>query len=132
MCIWRHKLCNAKTGVGPTFTWSNEPWYSLLSFILLSTTLFHWENQLDMSKFLYTVVRFGEKCPYLPKKFSNLSDMLFDQKSPDLLVLVFNEGDKQTTKGRTLQHIDWIGLWADSMKKYTLKNAKTQVMLIIW
>ena len=24
MCIWRHKLCNAKTGVGPTFTWSNE------------------------------------------------------------------------------------------------------------
>ena len=26
MCIWRHKLCNAKTGVGPTFTWSNEPW----------------------------------------------------------------------------------------------------------
>ena len=29
MCIWRHKLCNSKTGVGPTFTWSNEPWYSL-------------------------------------------------------------------------------------------------------
>ena len=27
MCIWRHKLCNSKTGVGPTFTWSNEPWY---------------------------------------------------------------------------------------------------------
>ena len=27
MCIWRHKLCNAKTVVGPTFTWSNEPWY---------------------------------------------------------------------------------------------------------
>ena len=27
MYIWRHKLCNAKTGVGPTFTWSNEPWY---------------------------------------------------------------------------------------------------------
>ena len=26
-CIWRHKLWNAKTGVGPTFTWSNEPWY---------------------------------------------------------------------------------------------------------
>ena len=26
MCIWRHKLCNAKTAVGPTFTWSNEPW----------------------------------------------------------------------------------------------------------
>ena len=26
MCIWRHKLCNSKTGVGPTFTWSNEPW----------------------------------------------------------------------------------------------------------
>ena len=26
MCIWRHKLCNAKTGVGPTFTFSNEPW----------------------------------------------------------------------------------------------------------
>ena len=25
MCIWRHKLCNSKTGVGPTFTWSNEP-----------------------------------------------------------------------------------------------------------
>ena len=24
MCIWRHKLYNAKTGVGPTFTWSNE------------------------------------------------------------------------------------------------------------
>ena len=27
ICIWRHKLCNSKTGVGPTFTWSNEPWY---------------------------------------------------------------------------------------------------------
>ena len=27
MCIWRHKLWNDKTGVGPTFTWSNEPWY---------------------------------------------------------------------------------------------------------
>ena len=27
MCIWRHKLCNSKTGVDPTFTWSNEPWY---------------------------------------------------------------------------------------------------------
>ena len=26
MFIWRHKLCNSKTGVGPTFTWSNEPW----------------------------------------------------------------------------------------------------------
>ena len=25
MCIWRQKLCNVKTGVGPTFTWSNEP-----------------------------------------------------------------------------------------------------------
>ena len=25
MCIWRHKLCNSKTGVCPTFTWSNEP-----------------------------------------------------------------------------------------------------------
>ena len=24
MCIWCHKLCNAKTGDGPTFTWSNE------------------------------------------------------------------------------------------------------------
>ena len=24
MCIWRNKLCNAKTGVGPTFTRSNE------------------------------------------------------------------------------------------------------------
>ena len=30
MCIWRHKLCNAKTGVGPTFTWSNEPLSMLL------------------------------------------------------------------------------------------------------
>ena len=28
MCIWRHKLCNSKTGVGPTFTWSNEPWFT--------------------------------------------------------------------------------------------------------
>ena len=26
MCIWRHKLCNAKMGVGPTFTWSSEAW----------------------------------------------------------------------------------------------------------
>ena len=26
LCIWCHKLCNAKTGVGPTFTWSNEAW----------------------------------------------------------------------------------------------------------
>ena len=28
MCIWRHKLCNSKTGFGPTFTWSNEPWFN--------------------------------------------------------------------------------------------------------
>ena len=27
MCIWHHKLCNAKTGVGPTFTWPNEALY---------------------------------------------------------------------------------------------------------
>ena len=27
MCIWRRKLCNSKMGVGPTFTWSNEPWF---------------------------------------------------------------------------------------------------------
>ena len=27
MCIWRHKFCNAKMGVGPTLTWSNEAWY---------------------------------------------------------------------------------------------------------
>ena len=26
MYIWRHKLCNSKTGVGQSFTWSNEPW----------------------------------------------------------------------------------------------------------
>ena len=25
MCIWCRKLYNSKTGVGPTFTWSNEP-----------------------------------------------------------------------------------------------------------
>ena len=30
MCIWRHKLCNSKTGVGPTFTWSNERWSSYM------------------------------------------------------------------------------------------------------
>ena len=30
MCFWRHKLCNAKTGVGPNFTWSNEAWYRAL------------------------------------------------------------------------------------------------------
>ena len=30
MCIWHHKLCNSKTGVGPTFTWSNEPWFNWL------------------------------------------------------------------------------------------------------
>ena len=30
MCICRHKLWNAKMGVGPTFTWSNEAWYMLL------------------------------------------------------------------------------------------------------
>ena len=29
-CIWRHKSCNAKTGIGPTFTWSNEAWFSTL------------------------------------------------------------------------------------------------------
>ena len=27
MCIWLHKLCNAKISVGPTYTWSNEAWY---------------------------------------------------------------------------------------------------------
>ena len=31
MGIWRHKLCNSKTGVGPTFTWSTEPWYKHMS-----------------------------------------------------------------------------------------------------
>ena len=24
MCIWHHKLCNVKMGVGLTFTWSND------------------------------------------------------------------------------------------------------------
>ena len=28
MYILRHKLCNVKTGVGPTFTWSNEAWFN--------------------------------------------------------------------------------------------------------
>ena len=28
MCKLRHKLRNAKTGVGPTFTWSNEAWFT--------------------------------------------------------------------------------------------------------
>ena len=38
MCIWRHKLCNAKTGVSPTFTWSNEAWYMVKTakFLCLS------------------------------------------------------------------------------------------------
>ena len=35
MCIWRHKLCNTKTGVGPTFTWSNEPWSKASHLITL-------------------------------------------------------------------------------------------------
>ena len=33
MCIWRHKLCNAKTGVGLTFTWSNEPWSIVITIL---------------------------------------------------------------------------------------------------
>ena len=44
MCIWRHKLCNSKTGVGPTFTWSNEPWYMcvpIFQFRQLFPTLQH-------------------------------------------------------------------------------------------
>ena len=28
MCSWRHNLWNAKTCIGPTFTWSNEPWFT--------------------------------------------------------------------------------------------------------
>ena len=39
MCIWRHKLCNSKTGVGPTFTWSNEPGILMFSSCLVSSLL---------------------------------------------------------------------------------------------
>ena len=39
ICIWRHKLYNAKTCVGPTFTWSNEPWYSVKSLFVPSSGL---------------------------------------------------------------------------------------------
>ena len=28
MCKLRQKLRNAKTGIGPTFTWSNDAWFS--------------------------------------------------------------------------------------------------------
>ena len=37
MCIWRHKLCNSKTDVGPTFTLSNEPWYIVIVNRVTST-----------------------------------------------------------------------------------------------
>ena len=39
LCIWLHKLCNAKTGVGPTFTWSNEPWYNWALWIRVMCTV---------------------------------------------------------------------------------------------
>ena len=32
MHIWRHKFCNAKMGVGPTFTWPNEPWWRVTRY----------------------------------------------------------------------------------------------------
>ena len=28
MCVWNNKLCDAKTCIGPTFTWSNIAWYT--------------------------------------------------------------------------------------------------------
>jgi hypothetical protein len=56
MCICRHKLCNSKTGVGPTFTWSNEHWYmqsteNLFSYIWeikdnLCSSIWHIEDNL--------------------------------------------------------------------------------------
>ena len=34
MCKLRHKLGNAKKGVGQTFRWSNEPWWNNLTIII--------------------------------------------------------------------------------------------------
>ena len=45
ICIWRHKMCNAKTGVGQTFTLSNEPWFTHLFLPTCSEpdiTRYHW------------------------------------------------------------------------------------------
>ena len=39
MCIWPHKLCNAKTGISPTFTLSNEPWFKWLHLKIPATSL---------------------------------------------------------------------------------------------
>ena len=50
MCIWRHKLCNAKTGVALGFTWSNEACYMLFgpkfpcATINLDDGLFGWSR----------------------------------------------------------------------------------------
>ena len=33
MCKLRHKLRTAKTGVGSTFTWSNEAWYTSNAYL---------------------------------------------------------------------------------------------------
>ena len=41
MCIWRHKLCNSKTGIGPTFTWSNEPWFRGIYYSLVNVAPWH-------------------------------------------------------------------------------------------
>ena len=47
MCIWRHKLCNAKTGVGPTFAWSNEAmaqWHNGTMRQWDNGTMGQWDN----------------------------------------------------------------------------------------
>ena len=47
MCIWRHNLCNGKTGVGPTCTWSNEAQFFVVNqfyvirLLSLSFTFIH-------------------------------------------------------------------------------------------
>ena len=59
MCIWRHKLCNSKTGVGPTFTWSNEPWYIEEFYTILSKVCIALEVSLIYVDFDWNYLFYG-------------------------------------------------------------------------
>ena len=62
MCIWRHKLCNAKQGFGPTFTWSNEAW-------LKEAPVQWWANIKNGHKQISKYIRMAH---YVPNKYSNI------------------------------------------------------------
>ena len=59
MCICFHKLCNAKTGVSPTFTWSNEALFIGFKFLRKCCLALHMRSHANVTLQL-SVTGWGE------------------------------------------------------------------------